>query len=333
MRRLDLALPLRAFLRSPVVINSSAMNRIASVCGGTPDAGRNSVSNSGHNSFFNSNSMPPHNSFSNCRQRHVKTTKTTICFGARWDRSNRLRINELRWNCEIGARDRMLSFVVIQARSLPWWRCVVRPCWRCGLLFREAIAKMTSHRIPRLSRLPSAKKGLSMRFTAAALLLALFPFLAQAGDLELKKGDHICIVGNTLADRMQHYGWLETFIQARFPEHQLVFRNLGYSGDELDLSKRLRSAHFGTPDQWLSGSAPPAHPVTGADPNRFELTSTNADVIFAFFGYNESFAGEAGLPKFKQELEGFIKHTLSQKYNGKSAPRLVLCSPIAHEDL
>ena len=55
-------------------------------------------------------------------------------------------------------------------------------------------------------------------------------------------------------------------------------------------------------------------------------------MIFAFFGYNESFAGEAGLAKFKADLEDFIKHTLAQKYNGKSAPRLVLFSPIAHED-
>ena len=67
--------------------------------------------------------------------------------------------------------------------------------------------------------------------------------------------------------------------------------------------------------------------------NRFELTNTKADVIFAFFGYNESFAGEAGLPKFKQDLDGWLKHTLAQKYNGKSAPRLVLFSPIAHENL
>ena len=67
-------------------------------------------------------------------------------------------------------------------------------------------------------------------------------------------------------------------------------------------------------------------------PNRFEKVGTNADVIFAFFGYNESYAGEAGLPKFKTDLEGFIKHTLAQKYNGKSAPRLVLFSPIAFQD-
>ena len=42
---------------------------------------------------------------------------------------------------------------------------------------------------------------------------------------------------------------------------------------------------------------------------RFEKVGTKADVIWAFFGYNESFAGEAGLPKFKDDLEKFIKHT------------------------
>ncbi|HQU42853.1 MAG TPA: GDSL-type esterase/lipase family protein, partial [Pirellulales bacterium] len=60
---------------------------------------------------------------------------------------------------------------------------------------------------------------------------------------------------------------------------------------------------------------------------------TKADVVFAFFGFNESFAGKQGLEKFKQDLDGFVKHTLSQKYNGESAPKLVLFSPIAHEDL
>src|SRR5207244_913997 len=57
-----------------------------------------------------------------------------------------------------------------------------------------------------------------------------------------------------------------------------------------------------------------------------------ADMVFAFFGYNESFAGEAGLPRFKKDLEDFIRHTQAQKYNSKSAPRLVLFSPIAHEN-
>ncbi len=157
----------------------------------------------------------------------------------------------------------------------------------------------------------------------------------QAG-LDIRPGDHICIIGNTLAERMQHDGWLETLFHSRFPTHDLVFRNLGFSGDELTL--RLRSQSFGTPDQWLAGSAPVPEPGRlfsriGVRENRFETTNTRADVVLAFFGYNESFAGAAGLDKFKKDLDAFIKHTLAQKYNGKSAPRLVLFSPIAHEDL
>jgi putative heme-binding domain-containing protein len=137
------------------------------------------------------------------------------------------------------------------------------------------------------------------------------PVSSAAPPLELKKGDHICIIGNTLAERMQHDGWLETMLHARFPEHELVIRNLGFSGDEI--TTRLRSAGFGSPDEWL--------------------TRCQADVIFAFFGYNESWAGEAGLPKFKEDLDKWIKHTLSQKYNGKSPPRLVLFGPIFHDPI
>jgi putative heme-binding domain-containing protein len=129
--------------------------------------------------------------------------------------------------------------------------------------------------------------------------------------LELKPGDHISIVGNTLGDRMQHDGWLETMLQSRYPRHELVTRNLAFSADTLTV--RLRSAGFGSPDDWLK--------------------KTEADVIFAFFGFNESFAGEAGIEQFKQDLVEFIRHTRDQQYNGRSAPRLVLFTPTAHEQL
>src|SRR6267142_543739 len=127
----------------------------------------------------------------------------------------------------------------------------------------------------------------------AAALVIVSATLGQAPPLELKKGDHIAIVGNTLAERMQHHGWLETLITFRLPEHDLSFRNLGFSGDELTL--RLRSAGFGSPDEWL--------------------TKTKADVVFAFFGYNESFGGQAGLDKFKKDLTNFVQGTLSKKYD------------------
>jgi putative heme-binding domain-containing protein len=138
-----------------------------------------------------------------------------------------------------------------------------------------------------------------------------FARAADAPKLELRAGDHIAIIGNTLADRMQHFGHLEALLYSRFPRHELVVRNLGFSGDELTL--RLRSAGFGTPDE--------------------HLAAVKADVVLAFFGYNESFGGREGLEKFKKDLGEFIAHTLGQKYNGKGPPRLVIFSPIAHEDL
>src|SRR5438552_18523513 len=104
---------------------------------------------------------------------------------------------------------------------------------------------------------------------------------ADAADkLELQKDDRICIIGNTLADRMQHSGWLESLIYTKFPKHDLVFRNLGFSGDELTV--RMRSEDFGSPDEWL----------------KYE----QADVIFAMFGFNESLPGQAGLAKFRADL-------------------------------
>jgi putative heme-binding domain-containing protein len=155
-----------------------------------------------------------------------------------------------------------------------------------------------------------------MKRTMIPLLTALATLtipVASAAPLEINKGDHISIIGNTLADRMQHDGWLEAYLHSRFPRHDLVIRNLGFSGDEIPLPLRLRSAGFGSPDHWLSAN--------------------RTDVLFAFFGYNESYAGEAGLAKFKKDIDDFLKATLKQTYNGQTPPRVVLFSPIAHEDL
>ena len=144
--------------------------------------------------------------------------------------------------------------------------------------------------------------------TAIVLIASSF---AQAQLLELRRGDHVAVIGNNFADRMQHHAWLETFIQAAHPEHDLTFRNLGFTGDEV--KARPRSNNFGNADQWLS--------------------KVEADVVLCFFGFNEAFRGEAGLATFEKELAEMIDGMRSQQYNGKSAPRIVVFSPIAHEDL
>ncbi len=129
--------------------------------------------------------------------------------------------------------------------------------------------------------------------------------------LELKKGDRIILIGNTLAERMQYFGHFETLLHSRFPDKELVVRDLGWSADELTL--RPRSFDFKN--------------------HGHNLTDEKPDVVLAFFGFNESFGGSKGLPKFEKDLEKFITETTSTKYNDKAEPRLVLISPIAQEDL
>ena len=143
-----------------------------------------------------------------------------------------------------------------------------------------------------------------------SLILAASASAALA-QLQLKQGDHISIVGNTLADRLQHDGTLEAMIQQAFPQLDLSVRNLGFAADELTI--RPRSENFGSPEQWL--------------------TKTKTDVVFAFFGFNESFQGPEGVDKFKTDLDKFLKETKSANYSGKGAPRVVLFSPVAHENL
>ena len=129
--------------------------------------------------------------------------------------------------------------------------------------------------------------------------------------LDLKKGDRIILVGNTLAERMQYFGNFETLLQSRFPDLNLVFHDLGWSADEITL--RPRSAGFKDHGHTLEDEKP--------------------DVIVAAFGFNESFAGPGGLDKYKKDLDKFIAESTTTKFNGKAAPKLVLLSPIAHEDL
>jgi glucose/arabinose dehydrogenase/azurin len=154
---------------------------------------------------------------------------------------------------------------------------------------------------------------MNFRIITLALTLACSPILrAQpAPKFELKPGDHVAIIGNALPDRFQHDGWLEALIYSKYPQYNLVFRNLAVAGDEVTI--RARSENFGSPDEWLK--------------------KAQADVIFAFFGFNESFKGHDGLPEFKAGLDRFLKETLAKNYSGKGHPRLVLFSPIADEKL
>jgi putative heme-binding domain-containing protein len=130
-----------------------------------------------------------------------------------------------------------------------------------------------------------------------------------SAEVTLNKGDHVAFIGNALPDHMQHDGWLEAYLHTAYPDLELVLRNMGFAGDEVD--HRPRNENFMPADEYL--------------------TLVEADVIFAFFGYNESYKRDPGA--FRDALNTFIDETRAKQYNGESAPRIVLLSPIAHENL
>jgi len=175
-----------------------------------------------------------------------------------------------------------------------------------------------------------------MKIRAFLFALILTPLLHAAPVFkEPVKNEHIVMIGNGLGERMQYFGNFETELHLRFPEHHLSFRNMCFPGDTPAYRPRA-----GRPTPWAFPEAEKLRPELaqhrgeGHYPSEDEwLTVCKADTILAFFGYNESFDGPEGVTKFRAELDAFVTHTLAQKYNGNSAPKLVLVSPIAFEDL
>ena len=162
-----------------------------------------------------------------------------------------------------------------------------------------------------------------------SLLLALT--VSLHAEIELKKGDHIAIVGSALADRQQHHGWLESLIHKAYPDLELTVRNLGFAADEVNVHPR--SDEVPTTEYFLNMK--PGLLTTKVGETEVTYTAGadfHASVIFAYWGFNESFKGEAGLADFKKALDEYLKKQLSADY-GKGQPRVVLLSPIAQENL
>ncbi|MFD2255644.1 PVC-type heme-binding CxxCH protein [Luteolibacter algae] len=174
-----------------------------------------------------------------------------------------------------------------------------------------------------------------MRFISAPLF-ALFGLASLSAEpVPPDKAENIVYIGSGLGERMLDHPWLETELQLRYPGMDLVIRNMCRPGDTPGFRP-----HPSRKSQWAFPGAEKFRPQNayhagvGTHPTPDEwLSEVHADTILGFFGYNESFDGPEGLELFKGELKAFIDHTKAQKYNGKDAPRLVLVSPVAYEDL
>jgi lysophospholipase L1-like esterase len=130
----------------------------------------------------------------------------------------------------------------------------------------------------------------------------------QPPQFDLHDGDRIVFVGDTLIERDQRYGYLETLLSISNPDKNLIFRNLGWSGDTVGGISR---SGFDRPE-------------AGFEQLRQQILAVKPTVVVVGYGMADSFAGEAGLPAFEQGLSRLLNVIDSTK------ARVAFLSPVAH---
>ena len=126
------------------------------------------------------------------------------------------------------------------------------------------------------------------------LVLSLLSISQPAGPrpIEFKDGDRIVLIGSTLVEREQRYGYWETALLAANPSKRITVRNIGWSGDTVHGEARGRF-DFDKPEICFRQLVN----LT------LELKPT---IIFISYGTNESFEGKEGLPKFEKGLNKLL---------------------------
>ena len=135
---------------------------------------------------------------------------------------------------------------------------------------------------------------------------------ARAGEFRFKDGDRVALVGNTLIEREQKYGYWELALTTRHPDKNITFRNLGWSGDTVWGESRV--------------GFDLDNPKKGFERLRDAVLAVKPTVIIVGYGTNESFAGEAGLPRFKEGLNKLLDAFAPAK------ARVVLLAPAKLRD-
>ena len=152
-------------------------------------------------------------------------------------------------------------------------------------------------------------------FSCIVGLLSLFALTEAHSDqpppFDFHDGDRIVLLGDTLIERDQRYGYLETLLSISNPDKNLVFRNLGWSGDTVGGISR---SGFDAPE-------------AGFEQLRQQILAVRPTVVVVGYGMADSFAGEAGLPAFEQGLSRLLDVIDSTK------ARVALLSPVAHANL
>ncbi len=151
----------------------------------------------------------------------------------------------------------------------------------------------------------------------ASLCSLTLSAVAAPTPLELKEGDRVVFIGDTLIEREQNHGWIELMLTTRFPDRHVTFRNLGWSADLPDGESRL-GLSLGQ-----AGNEPAGE---GWKLLQKQIGEARPTVAFIGYGMAASFDGAPGLPKFKADYERLLD-TIEKLSPGC---RLVLLGPLNH---
>ncbi|HAK75410.1 MAG TPA: GDSL family lipase, partial [Runella sp.] len=105
-----------------------------------------------------------------------------------------------------------------------------------------------------------------------------------------ENGDRVLFVGNSLIENDVQFGYLELALTTRWPNRNLTFRNIGWSGDNV----------FGDARSYVTT------PPTPYELLMQQITEAKPTVVFVAYGGIEAQEGEEGLPRFKQGLNQLI---------------------------
>jgi lysophospholipase L1-like esterase len=151
-------------------------------------------------------------------------------------------------------------------------------------------------------------------------LLHVLPSQAQAPPpFELRDGDRVVFLGDTLLEREQYHGYIELALTTHFPERHVTFRNLGWSADTPAGDSRCGLSLL------QAGLEPPEE---GWKQLREQIRQVRPTVVILGYGMASSFAGEKGLPRFRADMNRLLD-TIAE-LAGDSKVRFVVLSPIPH---
>jgi lysophospholipase L1-like esterase len=108
------------------------------------------------------------------------------------------------------------------------------------------------------------------------------PAPTAVGTFEFKDGDRVVLLGNTVIEREQRYGFFETSLALALGEKKVTVRNLGWSGDTV----------FGTARSYFG---PPAE---GIERLTKHLEMLKPTVVILCYGSEMAFERLGGLPEF-----------------------------------